>query len=263
MKEQAYNVSEGLNTLLERCTTKNFNECPTPIFQGTEEFQFNLVALTWWNSQVRTIGHDFAYAMTWTDLKKKMTNKYYPRSEIKKFKVELWNLKVKGTDSARLQSTFLEQGIIMCKIFSEESDRVLEIDAIEMVTELMDKKISTLAELQAKNKRKLNNNNQAQQQSPKRQNVHEQKKKKIKSTPLGLGLKKEYARLFHCATCKQHHQCHELLKALHVSDYPELKNQNHGNQAEGTEARYCGLVHALGGGEADQDLNDIEDDISA
>ncbi|GKA21549.1 reverse transcriptase domain-containing protein [Tanacetum coccineum] len=44
-------------------------------------------------------------------------------------------------------------------------------DAIEMATELMDKKISTLAEYQAENKRKLDNNNQAQQQSPKRQNV--------------------------------------------------------------------------------------------
>ncbi|GJR52582.1 hypothetical protein Tco_1403103 [Tanacetum coccineum] len=32
------------------------------------------------------------------------------------------------------------------------------------------------------------------------------------------------------------------------------------NQAEGTGAR--GLVHALGGGEADQDLNDMKDDIS-
>ncbi|GKA48387.1 hypothetical protein Tco_0741345 [Tanacetum coccineum] len=31
------------------------------------------------------------------------------------------------------------------------------------------------------------------------------------------------------------------------------------SQAEGTGAR--GLVHALGGGEADQDLNDMKDDI--
>ncbi|GJS04522.1 hypothetical protein Tco_0321030 [Tanacetum coccineum] len=44
-------------------------------------------------------------------------------------------------------------------------------EATEMATELMDKKISTLAECQAENKRKLDNNNQAQQQSPKRQNV--------------------------------------------------------------------------------------------
>ncbi|GJW05189.1 putative reverse transcriptase domain-containing protein [Tanacetum coccineum] len=44
------------------------------------------------------------------------------------------------------------------------------------------------------------------------------------------------------------------------SDCPELKNQNHGNQAEGTGAR--GLVHVLGGGEADQDPNDMEDNIN-
>ncbi|GJS79146.1 putative reverse transcriptase domain-containing protein [Tanacetum coccineum] len=55
--------------------------------------------------------------------------------------------------------------------------------------------------------------------------------------------------------------CYECGNPRHYrSDCPELKNQNHGNQDEGTGAR--GLVHALGGGEADQDLNDIEDDIS-
>ncbi|GJV56198.1 putative reverse transcriptase domain-containing protein [Tanacetum coccineum] len=54
-------------------------------------------ALTWWNSHVRTVGHDVTYAMTWTDLKKKMTDKYCPRVEIKKLEAELWNLKVKGS----------------------------------------------------------------------------------------------------------------------------------------------------------------------
>ncbi|GJV54029.1 hypothetical protein Tco_1449770 [Tanacetum coccineum] len=44
-------------------------------------------------------------------------------------------------------------------------------EATEMATELMDKKISTFAERQAENKRKLDNNHQAQQQLPKRQNV--------------------------------------------------------------------------------------------
>ncbi|GJR45704.1 putative reverse transcriptase domain-containing protein [Tanacetum coccineum] len=42
-----------------------------------------------------TISNDVAYAMTWTELKKKMTDKYYPRTKIKKLEVELWNLKVK------------------------------------------------------------------------------------------------------------------------------------------------------------------------
>nr|GEV09251.1 hypothetical protein [Tanacetum cinerariifolium] len=45
------------------------------------------------------------------------------------------------------------------------------------------------------------------------------------------------------------------------SDCLELKNQNHGNQAEGTRAR--GMVYALGGEETNKDLDDIEDDINA
>ncbi|GJW69264.1 reverse transcriptase domain-containing protein [Tanacetum coccineum] len=44
-------------------------------------------------------------------------------------------------------------------------------------------------------------------------------------------------------------------------DCPELKNQNHGNQAGDTEAR--GLMYALGGGEIDQDPNNMEVDINA
>nr|GFA89739.1 reverse transcriptase domain-containing protein [Tanacetum cinerariifolium] len=45
------------------------------------------------------------------------------------------------------------------------------------------------------------------------------------------------------------------------SDCPGLKNQDHGNQAGGTGAH--GMVHALEGGETNQDLNDVEDDINA
>ncbi|GJV78781.1 hypothetical protein Tco_1514651 [Tanacetum coccineum] len=41
-------------------------------------------ALTWWNFQVRTVGNDVAYAMTWTKLKKKMTDKYCLRTKIEK-----------------------------------------------------------------------------------------------------------------------------------------------------------------------------------
>ncbi|GJW42309.1 reverse transcriptase domain-containing protein [Tanacetum coccineum] len=150
------------------------------------------VTLTWWNSHVGTVGYDVPYAMTWTDLKKKMTDTYCPRSEIKKLEVELWNLKVKGIDVLGYNQHFQELALLYVRMFSEESDKIEKYvsglpdiihgsvmasrqktmqDAIEMTTELMDKKISTLAERQAENKRTLDNNNQAQQQSPKRQNM--------------------------------------------------------------------------------------------
>ncbi|GKC08970.1 hypothetical protein Tco_1000580 [Tanacetum coccineum] len=39
-------------------------------------------ALTWWNSHVRTVGHDATYEMTWKSLIKMMSEAYYPRNEI-------------------------------------------------------------------------------------------------------------------------------------------------------------------------------------
>ncbi|GKD10019.1 putative reverse transcriptase domain-containing protein, partial [Tanacetum coccineum] len=57
-------------------------------------------ALTWWNGHVRTLGHDAAYAMTWGTLKKKLTDKYYPKGKIKKLEIKLWSLKVRGNDVA-------------------------------------------------------------------------------------------------------------------------------------------------------------------
>nr|GEV78379.1 hypothetical protein [Tanacetum cinerariifolium] len=182
-------------------------------------------ALTWWNSHVMTVGLDVAYAMTWVDLKKKMTDKYCPR-----------------------------------------------------------------VERQIKNKRRQDdNNNQAQQQPLKKQDV-------AIAYTVGPGERKEYAgTLPLCYKCKFHHngQCtvkyvnykrvghltrdcrshaatnnHRNLtyyecrnQGHYCSNCPELKNQDHRNQAGGTGAH--GMVHALGGGETNQDLNDVEDDINA
>ncbi|GKA25745.1 hypothetical protein Tco_0711854 [Tanacetum coccineum] len=125
-------------------------------------------------------------------------------------------------------------------------------DAIEFVTELMDKKFRTLAERQAENKRKLDNNNQAQQQPPKNQGVS------IAYTS-GPGERKESP----ATTNNQRNlTCYECGNQGHYrSDCPELNNQNHGNQDGGTRAQ--GMVHALGGRETNQDFNDMEDDINA
>ncbi|GJW88539.1 putative reverse transcriptase domain-containing protein [Tanacetum coccineum] len=152
-------------------------------------------ALTWWNSHVMTVTHDVAYAMTWVDLRKKMTDKYCPRNEMKKLEAELWNLKVIGTDVVRYNQRFQELALLCVRMFPEESDKIERYvgglpdmihgnivaskpktmqEAVEMATELMDKRVSTIAERQAENKRKFENtsrNNQNQQQQNKRQNT--------------------------------------------------------------------------------------------
>nr|GEU48634.1 hypothetical protein [Tanacetum cinerariifolium] len=133
-------------------------------------------------------------------------------------------------------------------------------DAVVFVTELMDKKIHTFAERQTENKRKQDDN---QHQENKRQNTS-------RAYTAGPGEKKPYVDISHCAlnatitmmvcvlpnaTSATENQGH------YMSDCLELKNQNHGNQAGGTGARR--MVHALGGGKTNQDLNNMEDDINA
>ncbi|GKC83633.1 RNA-directed DNA polymerase, eukaryota [Tanacetum coccineum] len=191
-------------------------------------------ALTWWNSHVKTVGHNATYGMSWKTLMKMMTNKYCPRGEIKKLEIEIWNLKVKGTD-------------VVSSVMASKPKTMQE--AIEIANDLMDKKVRTFAERQAENKRKLDNNssdNNTQQQPPKKQNV-------ARAYFVGSSEKKEYAGTLPCYECGN--QWH------YRSDCPKLKNQNNENQAGGTEAH--GMVYALGGGETNQDLDNTEDDINA
>ncbi|GKD56017.1 hypothetical protein Tco_1289404 [Tanacetum coccineum] len=120
-------------------------------------------ALTWWNSHVRTVGHDVAYAMTWTNLKRMMTDKYYPRGEIKKLEVEM----MFPEESDKIERYVgglpdMIHGSVMAS-----KPKTMQ-DAIEFVAELMDKKICTFAECQSENKRKQDDN---QQQQNKRQNT--------------------------------------------------------------------------------------------
>ncbi|GKA37281.1 reverse transcriptase domain-containing protein [Tanacetum coccineum] len=152
-------------------------------------------ALTWWNSHVKTVTHEVAYAMTWKTLKKMMTDKYCPRGEIKKLEIKMWNLKVKGTNVVSYNQHFQELSLMCSRMFPEESDEIEKYvggppdmihgsvmaskpktmqDAIEFAIELMDQKIRTLTEHQAENKRKFEDtskNNQNQHQPFKRHNV--------------------------------------------------------------------------------------------
>ncbi|GKC08930.1 reverse transcriptase domain-containing protein [Tanacetum coccineum] len=82
------------------------------------------VALTWWNTHVKTDGHDAAYGMPWKTLMKMMTDKYCPRNEIKKLEMEIWDLKVKGTDLTSYTQRFQELALLCGRMFPEESDKI-------------------------------------------------------------------------------------------------------------------------------------------
>ncbi|GKD70580.1 putative reverse transcriptase domain-containing protein [Tanacetum coccineum] len=149
------------------CTYTDFLKCQPLNFKVTE----GVVGLTQW-----TVRHDVAYAMPWKTLKNMMTGKYCPRGEIKNLETKIWNLKVKGTDVLSYNQSFQELELMCDRMFPEESDEVEKYvdglsdmiygsvkaskpktmqEAIEFATELIDQKILTLAERQAKNKRKF------------------------------------------------------------------------------------------------------------
>ncbi|GJV52875.1 hypothetical protein Tco_1448616 [Tanacetum coccineum] len=95
----------GSERVARECTYQDFMKCKPLYFKGTEgvveltqwfermetvfrisncsvenQIKFSTCtllagALTWWNSHVMTVTHDVAYAMTWVDLRKKMTDK--------------------------------------------------------------------------------------------------------------------------------------------------------------------------------------------
>ncbi|GJT65373.1 reverse transcriptase domain-containing protein [Tanacetum coccineum] len=101
---------------ISNCTVENQVKFATCTLMG--------IALTWWNSHARTVTNEVAYAMTWSDLKKKMTTKYCPRNEIKKIEAEMWNLKVKGTDVVAYNQRFQELALLCDRMFPEETDKI-------------------------------------------------------------------------------------------------------------------------------------------
>ncbi|GJX80829.1 reverse transcriptase domain-containing protein [Tanacetum coccineum] len=69
-------------------------------------------ALSWWNAYAQPIGMEQANMITWTELKRLLTNKYCPRTKVKKMEDEFYNLVVKGNDLKTYIRRFQELAIL-------------------------------------------------------------------------------------------------------------------------------------------------------
>nr|GEW46664.1 hypothetical protein [Tanacetum cinerariifolium] len=99
-------VPEMAPTTLEKVNTRvtelaELHEHDTQDLYALLEDAQDDAALTWWNSQIRTLGLE-AYAMTWEVLKKKMTDKYSLQGKLKKLEIELWNLKFVANENEKI-----------------------------------------------------------------------------------------------------------------------------------------------------------------
>ncbi|GJS25133.1 putative reverse transcriptase domain-containing protein [Tanacetum coccineum] len=181
------------------CTYQDFLKCQPLNFNGTEEFvgltrwfkkmetvfhisdcpemyqvKYALCtllnsALTWWNSHKRTIRNEAAYAMSWGELMKLMTEVYCPRNEIQKMETEL----MVPNEEDRVER-FIGglpdniQGNVIAV------NRARFQDAVRIANQLMDKKLQGYAARSAESKRRMDSNprdNRGQQLPFKRKNI--------------------------------------------------------------------------------------------
>ncbi|GJY68369.1 putative reverse transcriptase domain-containing protein [Tanacetum coccineum] len=214
--------------------------------------------------QPARVCHDAAYAMTLVTFKKKLTDKYCLKGEIKKLEIELWNLKVKGNDVAAYTQRFQELALMCTKLLADETEKVDKYisglpdnihgnvmsarpktldDAIELANDLMDQKLHTYAERQNDNKRKADDSsrNNQQQQPHKKQNV-------AKAYTDGPGEKKAYTgNLPLCTKCNYHHtgqcapKCGNYKRYGHATSDCRVNTNNNNNKNQKAGACYeCG-----------------------
>ncbi|GJR55596.1 reverse transcriptase domain-containing protein [Tanacetum coccineum] len=83
-------------------------------------------ALSWWNAYAQPIGIDQANQITWTELKRLLTNKYCPRTEVKKMEDEFYNLVVKGNDHKTYIRRFQELAVL-CPNMVPNTEKLMEV----------------------------------------------------------------------------------------------------------------------------------------
>ncbi|GJW79211.1 putative reverse transcriptase domain-containing protein [Tanacetum coccineum] len=240
--DDSHNSGTGVRRIertARECIYTDFLQCQPLNFKGTEGVA---VALTWWNTHVKTVGHDAAYGMPWKKLMKMMTDKYCPRNEIKKLEMEIRDLKVKESDKIEKDVDGLPDMIHGSVVASKPKTMQ---DAVEISIELMDKKIHTFAERQTESKRKFEDtsrNTQNQQKQQQRQQQQNKRQNTGGAYIAGSSKKKPYGGSKPlCAKCNYHHdvpcapKCHKCNKVGHFShDCRSTANANNANNQKGT-----------------------------
>ncbi|GKB27095.1 reverse transcriptase domain-containing protein [Tanacetum coccineum] len=83
-------------------------------------------ALSWWNSFTQLIRIEEAYKIPWSEFKKFLIKKYYPRTEVKKMEDEFYNMTVKGNDLKTYIRRFQELAIL-CPTMVPNSEKLMEV----------------------------------------------------------------------------------------------------------------------------------------
>nr|GEV30268.1 reverse transcriptase domain-containing protein [Tanacetum cinerariifolium] len=144
------------NPAARKCTYKDFMSCQPLYFNGTkgavglirwfertalvfsrsnctEDCKLNFStgtltenALSWWNSYDKPIGIKQVKKITWTELKRLLTNKYCPRTEVRKIEDEFYNLVVKGND-LKTYARRIQELSTLCPNMVPDNEKLMEV----------------------------------------------------------------------------------------------------------------------------------------
>ncbi|GJT30573.1 reverse transcriptase domain-containing protein [Tanacetum coccineum] len=78
-------------------------------------------ALTWWNSQIRTLSQEVVVSMSWNDFKFMMIQEFCPSHEMQKLESELWNHAMVGAGHAAYTDRFHELVRLVPHLVTPES----------------------------------------------------------------------------------------------------------------------------------------------
>ncbi|GJX71747.1 putative reverse transcriptase domain-containing protein [Tanacetum coccineum] len=81
-------------------------------------------ALTWWNSQIRTLSREVAVSMSWNDFKLMMIEEFCPSHEMQKLETELWNHAMVGAGHAVYTDRFHELARLVPHLVTPESMKI-------------------------------------------------------------------------------------------------------------------------------------------
>ncbi|GJV57585.1 reverse transcriptase domain-containing protein [Tanacetum coccineum] len=87
-------------------------------------------ALSWWNSYAQPIGIDQANQITWTELKRLLTNKYCPRTEVKKMEDEFYKLWLRKEMIYKL-TLEIQELVALCPNMGTKHRETYEVSAVD------------------------------------------------------------------------------------------------------------------------------------
>nr|GEZ30785.1 putative reverse transcriptase domain-containing protein [Tanacetum cinerariifolium] len=125
-------------------------------------------ALTWWNSQVATLGHKVANGRPWPEVKQMMIDEFCPTKEVQRLEDELRHLKLRDMNIAAYTDRFNELALLCPDVVPNEKKKVeLYIKGLPEII-----KDEGLKRKWENNNRGNNNNNNSHNQGNYRNNDH-------------------------------------------------------------------------------------------